>query len=99
MNNNQQNPIIKKFPSNKTVLLTSLLSVLIPSAISVLAFKDFSIYLRIIICLSIACLVLFIDAVYYFIKEREYYYIVCYLENNINLLQSHIKQIETKISD
>lgn len=99
MSNTQQIPIIKKFPSNKAVLLTSLLGVIIPSIMSILALKDFSIYIRIIICLSFACLVLFIDAVFYFIKEREYYYTVCYLENNIDLLQAHIKQIETKISN
>ena len=99
MNITQQSPIVKKFPSNKAILLTSLLSVIIPSAISILTLKDFSIYIRIIICLSIACLVLFVDAIFYFIKEREYYYAVCYLENNIDLLQSHIKQIETKISN
>lgn len=97
MNNNQQAPVIKKFPSNKSVFLVSSLSIIIPSLISILAFKDISIYIKIIICLSIVCFVLFIDAVFYFVKEREYYYAACYLQNNIDLLQTNIKQIEAKI--
>ncbi len=90
-------PIIKKFPSNKAILLTSLMSAALPSIISILALKDLSICIRVIICLSICCLVLFVDTIFYFIKEREYYYTACYLENNIDLLQAHIKQIESKI--
>lgn len=92
-------PNVKKFPSNKTILLTSILSMLIPSIISVLTLKDLSIYIKIIICLSICCVVLLFDSIFYFVKEREYYYLVCYLENNVDLLQTHIKQIEDKLSN
>lgn len=95
----RNSPNIKKFPSNKTILLTSILSMLIPSIISILTLRDLSIYLKIIICLSICCFVLLFVSIFYFIKEREYYYLVCYLENNIDLLQTNIKQIEDKLSN
>ena len=97
--NNQQDPVITKFPSNITVLLTSIFSIIIPSAVSIITFDELNIYLKIIICLSITCLVLFADAVFYFIKDREHYYTVCYLEKTIDLLQNNIKQIEDKISN
>ena len=100
MSNNQlQVPDIKKFPSNKTILISSIFSILIPSIISIFTFNQIDIYLKIIICLFIACFVLFVDAIFYFVKEREYCYAVCYLENSIALLQNHISMIESSVEN
>lgn len=93
---NQSTTRIKSFVSNKSVFLISIFSVIIPSVISILTFNDVDIKLKITICLGISCIVLLCDVIYFYIKEREYYYVVCYLENNINLLQHNIEMLETK---
>lgn len=94
--NNQSVIGIKKFCSNKSVFLISIFSIIIPSTISILTFDDFDIKLKIIICLSIAIIVLICDVIHFYVKEREYYYVVCYLENNIGLLEKNIDILETK---
>lgn len=99
MNNNQQNSVITKFPSNFAVLITSIFSIIIPSVVSIITFDELNIYLKVIICLSITCFVLFADTVFYFVKEREHYYTVCYLDKSIDLLQGRIKEIEDKLSN
>ena len=99
INNQSSIPNIKKFPSNKVVLFTSLCSIIIPSTLAILGLNNIDTMIKIIICLAFTCVVLLVDVCFYFVKEREYYYAVCYMQNTIKLLESNIKTVESKISN
>lgn len=97
MNNNDFNndigvpySITENMPENKTIFTISSLISIITCLISIFGLNKILLTYRIIICLSIVCLVLFFNVIFLFIKEREHYYQLCY---NITLSKSVIRQM------
>lgn len=92
-NNNITIPhsITDNMPENKTVFTISGIISLISCLASIFGFNQISVAYKIIICLSIICLVLLFNVIFLYVKEREHYYQVCY---NIAMSNAVLKQSE-----
>ena len=88
-----------KIPSNKTFFITSVATTIISYLIIILGINNIDLTYKIIICLGITCFILLVNIVVLYVKERENYYHLCYLNNVSQLLNKYAENIfeENKI--
>lgn len=87
-----------EFPKYKNILIVSIISYLIPTLIT-LVNGLLSNFLKIIISLAIACLVLFIDVIVLYVRERNNYFINKQIYSNQLLLDSNYKIIHDELDE
>ena len=87
-----------EFPKYKNILIVSIISYLIPTLIT-LVNGLLSNFLKIIISLAIACLVLFIDVIVLYVRERNNYFINKQIYSNQLLLDNNYKIIHDELDE
>lgn len=88
-----------KLPSNGLTFSISSLSVLVTCGITFLSSNNLDFSKKIIICLAIACLVLIIDVIILFIKEREHYYYSCFLKQYLDATNKHVDSAQEELNE
>ena len=84
---------------NSTLFLISIIVEIINITGSIIAFKTFDKEVIIIIILGITCLILFVDIIVLYIKDRENYFKNVYLTNMYMLLIDNLKDLQTQTND
>ena len=87
-----------EFPKYKNILIVSIISYLIPTLIT-LVNGLLSNFLKIIISLAIAGLVLFIDVIVLYVRERNNYFINKQIYSNQLLLDNNYKIIHDELDE
>lgn len=86
-------------PSNGITFSISGLFALISYGISIFGLNGVDIYKKVIICLCVTSLVLFIDLIIMFIRERELYYYSCFLKQYLDNTNKNFKKAEKEIAE
>lgn len=81
---------------NSTLFVISIVAEIVSIIGSILAFKSLDNKMIIIIILAITCLILFIDVIVLYLKDRENYFKNIYLTNMYRLLTDNIKELQDK---
>lgn len=84
---------------NSTLFLISIIVEIINITGSIITFKTFDKEVIIIIILGITCLILFVDIIVLYIKDRENYFKNVYLTNMYMLLIDNLKDLQTQTND
>jgi len=97
-------PITENMPETKHFFTASGIISLISCLIAIFGLNQLPITYRVIICLSIICLILLINVIFLFIKEREIYYQVCYniaicktLTDRVNEVKAENEKLKNSI--
>ena len=81
---------------NSTLFLASIIVEFLGIFVTIFNFKDLSYEVKIIISLSITCIVLFTNVILLYIKDRENYFKSIYLRNMYESLCNEINQVQKK---
>lgn len=92
-------PKALNLPSSKMTFIFSTITVIIFWSITILGLKDLALQYKAIICLLISSLVLFIDVVVLYVREREQHYNYCYLQDLLNKNTYDLEKNEEKLND
>lgn len=84
---------------NSTLFMTSFITEIIAIAITLLNIKHFSIAICLIIILSFTCLILFIDLILMYVKDRENHFKYIYLTNMYESMCNEINKMQTMIEN
>lgn len=90
-------PETLSLPSNKLTFSLSGLFILISYGISIFGLNNLDIYKKVIICLGITSIVLFIDLIILFVRERELYYYSCFLKQYFDDTNTRLQVAESEL--
>ena len=92
-------PETLSLPSNKVTFSISGLLAIISYSISIFGLNSLDIYKKIIICLSVTSIILLIDVIILFIRERELYFYSCFLKQYYDDINIRLGNTEQKLKD
>ncbi len=84
---------------NSTLFLISLLAEILNISLNLLNHSKLDIKINIIIILSITCIILFVDIIVLYLKDRENYYKNTYLTNMYYLLTDNVKDLQQSVTN
>lgn len=91
-------PKTLNLPSNKITFSLSGVFMLISYAVSIFGLNNLDILVKIIICLSITSIILFIDLIIMFVRERDLYYYSCFLKQYYDETNKRIQNAEKELT-